>query len=55
MSPVAPRQYELIYIVTPDASDQDVASVHAEVKASWRGSTVKLRTPSNGESAGSPT
>ena len=33
MSPVAPRQYELIYIVTPDASDQDVASVHVEVES----------------------
>ncbi len=33
MSPVAPRQYELIYIVTPDASDQDVAGVHAEVES----------------------
>ena len=32
MSPVAPRQYELVYIVAPEASDQEIAEVHTEVE-----------------------
>ncbi|MBP7572239.1 MAG: 30S ribosomal protein S6, partial [Acidobacteria bacterium] len=28
------RQYELIYIVSPDATEQEVADLHAQVEAS---------------------
>jgi small subunit ribosomal protein S6 len=31
MSPA--RQYELVYIVSPDATDQDVADLHAQIEA----------------------
>jgi small subunit ribosomal protein S6 len=27
------RQYELVYVVSPDATDQDVADLHAQVEA----------------------
>ena len=27
-----PRQYELVYIVTPDASEQEVADLHAQIE-----------------------
>jgi len=29
-----PRQYELIYIVTPDATEQEVTDLHGQVEAS---------------------
>jgi small subunit ribosomal protein S6 len=29
-----PRQYELIYILTPDATEQEATDVHAQVEAS---------------------
>ena len=28
-----PRQYELIYIVSPDASEQEVTDLHTQVEA----------------------
>jgi small subunit ribosomal protein S6 len=28
----APRRYELVYIVTPDATDEQVAAIHAQVE-----------------------
>ena len=30
------RQYELVYIVSPDASEQEVADLHAQVEAAIR-------------------
>jgi small subunit ribosomal protein S6 len=28
----SPRQYELVYIVTPDASEQDIADLHTQIE-----------------------
>ena len=28
----APRRYELVYIVTPDATDEQVAAIHEQVE-----------------------
>ena len=30
---IAPRQYELVYITTPDASEQQLADLHAQVES----------------------
>ena len=29
---MSPRQYELVYIITPDASDQEVADLHTQIE-----------------------